>query len=497
MAALNGAFGQAFEEAVDFFRQKEVKGTTRWDDIWQSAHDRSFVVAGAMKTDLLHDLQAAVAPLERQGLETFRKNFQAIVEKHGWHGWTGEGSAKGEAWRTRVIFETNVSTAYAAGRWRQLNDPDLLKLRPYWKYVHDEGVKHPRPLHKQWGDMALTLPHDHPFWQTNFPPNGWFCHCRVIAVRRPADGAATEPPEGWNLLDDKTGAPPGIDRGWGYAPGASLTGDIAQQKIDSVSPALGAAFKNALTGNGTLKSMVFVAQPTAKQAAEWAVRNNLADAADYTGITTEVANAWNRSMWEHCRDFPELRKNQQFIGTTQALYQLDYERRLEEEAVKLAAILDIPHDEAIAAAKNFVTLKKVPEGAYALSFSGGKSGNGITVNAIYGNAPDRFLRDVSNDVASKWHPVGTGNIKAIADHELGHQLDALLGLQADADVVKLYNETMKQGVGDQVSLFAGENINEFIAECWAEFRSNPSPRPAARSLGEILEQRYRSSYLRK
>ncbi|GHU35859.1 phage head morphogenesis protein [Betaproteobacteria bacterium] len=226
MAALGGAFNQEFKEAVEFFRQKEVQGTLRWDSIWQSAHNHSFVVAGAMKTDLLADLQAAVAPLQKQSLETFRKNFFALVEKHDWHGWTGEGTEKGRAWRTRVIFETNVSTAYAAGRWKQLNDPDLLKILPFWKYVHDDGVKHPRLPHKHWGDIGLTLPHDHPFWKTHFPPNGWFCHCRVTAVKQPAAGDATEPPEGWNAIDKKTGAPRGIDKGWAYAPGASVSDGI-------------------------------------------------------------------------------------------------------------------------------------------------------------------------------------------------------------------------------------------------------------------------------
>ena len=31
---------------------------------------------------------------------------KALVEKNGWHGWTGEGTAKGEAWRTRVLGVT-------------------------------------------------------------------------------------------------------------------------------------------------------------------------------------------------------------------------------------------------------------------------------------------------------------------------------------------------------------------------------------------------------
>lgn len=79
-----------------------------------------------------------------------------------------------------MIYQTNLATSYAAGRWQQLNDPDLVKLRPYWQYIHADGVMHPRPQHLAW--HGLTLPREHAFWRTHFPPNGWGCHCRVRAV---------------------------------------------------------------------------------------------------------------------------------------------------------------------------------------------------------------------------------------------------------------------------------------------------------------------------
>ena len=91
-----------FKEQLDFFRQKLNLPTERWDDIMRSAHDRAFVVAGASNADLLNDLRAAVqSGIENGGgLEAFRKDFNATVLKHGWTGWTGEGSKAGQAWRT-------------------------------------------------------------------------------------------------------------------------------------------------------------------------------------------------------------------------------------------------------------------------------------------------------------------------------------------------------------------------------------------------------------
>ena len=231
-----------FQEQIDFLRRKLNLPSESWRDIQSAAHDRAFVVAGATKADLLHDLRKAVDQAVKGGsIGEFRKNFAELVAKHGWTGWTGEGTKAGEAWRTRVIYQTNLMTSYAAGRRAQLLDPDLVERRPFWRYVHNDSVTHPRPQHKRWGDMKLTLRHDHPFWETHFPPNGWGCKCRVVAVAAPGDGDGTEPPEGWAQTDPATGAPVGIDEGWGYAPGARADSELrsfVQDKLIDYPPAI-------------------------------------------------------------------------------------------------------------------------------------------------------------------------------------------------------------------------------------------------------------------
>jgi hypothetical protein len=243
-ASLTGGFDLSFAEQIAFFRQKLNLPTERWDDIWQAAHDRAFVVAGAMKADLLNDLRQAVDKAISTGttLETFRKDFREIVAKNGWTGWTGEGTPGGFNWRTRVIYETNLRSSYAAGRWAQLTDPRLKALRPYWRYVHNDSVLSPRQHHKAWGDMRLTLPQEHPFWKTHFPPNGWGCRCRVTAVAAPKANDATEPPEGWDVADE-TGKLPGIDKGWAYAPGSSdmTLRQMVQDKVINYPPAISKA----------------------------------------------------------------------------------------------------------------------------------------------------------------------------------------------------------------------------------------------------------------
>ena len=223
-------FGTPFAEQLAFFRAKLNLPTERWDDIRTRAHDRAFIVAGAAKADLLTDLRGAVDQAVQGGsIGAFRKSFAAIVAKHGWTGWTGEGSAAGVAWRTRVIYQTNLATSYAAGRHQQLTDPDMRESHPFWEYVHSDSVLHPRPQHAAWN--GLTLPVEHGFWKEHFPPNGWGCRCRVRARGRPTAGAPTQPPQGWDAADPKTGAPVGVDKGFDYAPGASAKRPL-QELID-------------------------------------------------------------------------------------------------------------------------------------------------------------------------------------------------------------------------------------------------------------------------
>ncbi len=226
---LTGTFRKPFREAVAAFRLRlgNLVPTARWDDLWQEQHDRAFMVAGATKADLLADLAAAVDKAISRGtsLEEFRRDFRRIVEERGWQGWTGEGTEAGEAWRTRVIYRTNMRTAYSAGRMAQLIEGGF----PLWVYRHG-GSAEPRIIHLGWD--GLVLPPDHPFWATHAPPNGWGCSCYIVGARsfkgaqRLGGLPGKQLPEGWQKLDPKTGAPKGIDRGWAYAPGATVSQDI-------------------------------------------------------------------------------------------------------------------------------------------------------------------------------------------------------------------------------------------------------------------------------
>ncbi|MBF0094381.1 MAG: hypothetical protein HQL34_07550 [Alphaproteobacteria bacterium] len=235
-----------FDEAIAFFKEKVQLPTQAWTDLREGMHVPAFVVAGAVKADLIADLYAAVQDAIAGNLTKadFERAFRGIVAKHGW-------SYKGSpGWRSGVIYNTNLRMARAAGKWAQARRiADGSKEPVYLRYVAilDRAT---RPLHRAWGNVGgqgLILPLDHPFWDTHTPPNGWNCRCTIQVVTRStldrfgwrvtADGDVPalklEPrtlktPDGDEILL----VPEGIDTGFGYNVGKAWGRGADRQALE-------------------------------------------------------------------------------------------------------------------------------------------------------------------------------------------------------------------------------------------------------------------------
>lgn len=216
---------QEFREQIDFLTQKRLKPTRVWTDAMQGDHDRAFVVAGATNMAMLEEFHTAVIDAARTyDIGAFGQEFDRIVAKYGWD-YNG-----GRNWRVRTIFETNIRTSYMAGRLRQMRDPDVVKMRPFWRYRHAETrvPMTPRPEHVAWD--GLVLMHDDPWWDVHFPPNDWKCSCGVDTLsrgdlRRLGKTGPDKAPEivrkpytheasGQTVMQ-----PEGVGFGWDYPPG--------------------------------------------------------------------------------------------------------------------------------------------------------------------------------------------------------------------------------------------------------------------------------------
>lgn len=216
-----------FTEAIDFFKSKIRLPSSGWTDIWQEQHSHAFVVAGAAHDALVEDLYNAIAKAkEAGGYAEFQKSFGEIVAKHGW---AHNGSP---GWRSKIIYDTNVTQAYNAGRYQQMQA--VKHLRPYWQYKHT-STEHPRLQHLAWDGLILSA--DDPWWDSHMPQNGWGCKCRVYSLSKleasrewekaGKTGPDAAPPIEWEeRVVGKNGSnprtvltPKGIDPGFAYNPG--------------------------------------------------------------------------------------------------------------------------------------------------------------------------------------------------------------------------------------------------------------------------------------
>lgn len=216
---------QEFREQIDFLTQKRPAPSRVWTDFMQGQHDRSFVVAGVTDQAMIDEFHTAMVEAARTvDIRGFAAEFDRLVDRYGWS-YNG-----GREWRIRTIFDTNIRTSYMAGRLKQMRDPDMVRLRPFWMYRHaDTRVpKEPRLRHLAWDGLVLRW--DDPWWDVYFPPNDWRCSCGVHSLsrgdlKRMGKSGPDEAPEivrrpyTHEASGETVMLPEGTGYGWDYMPG--------------------------------------------------------------------------------------------------------------------------------------------------------------------------------------------------------------------------------------------------------------------------------------
>lgn len=238
-----------FRKAIDWFLKKVVVPTERWDSIDREMHDHAFVIAGLQNAQILDRFKGKVREFIEEGktLEDFRKEFEQIATETGWE-YNGSPS-----WRSKIIALTNARTSYSAGRFQQMEEPELKAARPFREYRHG-GSAEPRQKHisvPPFGWNGLILRADDPWWNAHFPPNGFGCSCKVFSLserdlERLGKRVNQAPQDGfYRSVDRVTGQerliPNGIDPGWDYTPGRSPEQErerIYQDILGRLSPEL-------------------------------------------------------------------------------------------------------------------------------------------------------------------------------------------------------------------------------------------------------------------
>jgi SPP1 gp7 family putative phage head morphogenesis protein len=277
---------------MEFLSKKANINTDHWNDLKWGEHSHAFTVAHSMDTEVVGKIHELLnkAMANGESFDKFKKGMLEMMAKENWYG--GAGHTKDEnayvRWRLRVIYDTNMKTAYAAGRYRQ--QMRVASLRPIWEYVSKLAGKNRRDDHIALHGKAFRF--DDPFWSANYPPNGWGCECSVVTLSE--SGAEREGVE--VLKSDPDGNPPAmIDRNgnavdwnkfapteWKYNPGLEALvpnfGKYADLPEDILHAVMG-NYRNSMDGAVLAKE-------------EWGVISKRANEPDYkpTGAMFQVGN---------------------------------------------------------------------------------------------------------------------------------------------------------------------------------------------------------------
>ncbi|OWF83113.1 phage head morphogenesis protein [Yersinia frederiksenii] len=242
------------EEAIRYFESKGYTIGFNWHDVEARAHATAFTVAGILKQDVLEDVRQSLSDSLRNGttFEQFKKQLILVLEQKGWMGKglvaDADGVLEGKQLtprRLKTIFQTNMQSAYNAGRYEeQLAN---VEFRPYWERVAVMD-RLTRPKHAALN--GFTARYDDPVWQFMYPPDGYRCRCRVrarseadisrhnITVQSSQDRIETVQ-QAWGPNDTRTvqafrinGELYTPDAGFGHNPGQGNLSALGQRLMD-------------------------------------------------------------------------------------------------------------------------------------------------------------------------------------------------------------------------------------------------------------------------
>jgi SPP1 gp7 family putative phage head morphogenesis protein len=158
------------QAAIDWFRRKLALEPADFRALSARAKRQAFTVAGATGLGMVQQVLDSLQKALEDGT-TFESWQKAIP--------TELGNAWGNAnfWRSKVVFDTAIQSAYGAGRWYAAQESE----RPYWQLLAVlDGRTSPICL-KVAGFVAAK---DDPAWQKLIPPLHFRCRTALITLSK-------------------------------------------------------------------------------------------------------------------------------------------------------------------------------------------------------------------------------------------------------------------------------------------------------------------------
>lgn len=178
IAAKRQTFG-VFDKSLRFLTRRAAISDAELEALRFRYGREALRVVGEIQSSAERKILEAVRDAAGRG-EHVREGVKAIRD-----GFQRAGIAPDNSFTFEAVFRTQTQMSYSAGRWNALrNDPAVDAI--LWGFTYSTvGDDRVRPEHAML--EGTTLPKDHPFWQTHFPPLGWACRCSAIELFEPAE----------------------------------------------------------------------------------------------------------------------------------------------------------------------------------------------------------------------------------------------------------------------------------------------------------------------
>lgn len=168
---------EKFDDALAFFRARTPMPSGVFYALEAQARQKAFTVSNVAQMSMVQQALDSLDLALDQGmdLESWRKEIGPALEE----AWAG--TVQYPAWRLETIFRTNVQTAFSHGRVRQMRDPAVTALRPFWLF---DAVLDGRTTDECSARDGVLLPADDPWWSENTPPLHFNCRSGIRSLRK-------------------------------------------------------------------------------------------------------------------------------------------------------------------------------------------------------------------------------------------------------------------------------------------------------------------------
>src|SRR5690349_10054703 len=205
-------------QLLELIESKAPRAIGNWRQLGAEEYGRFFAVAQTAGYDIIRDIYEGLLEVLREPGATdqdFQERLLPILRAKGWLPQEGERRL---ATRLQLIFDTNLRTGQAIGRWGRIQKTKLALPYLLAFTAKDERVRRPPKSESDHRAFeGILLPVDHPFWASYFPPLGFRCRCSVVQKSRSQFARLNRPVTSEAELQERISR---LGPAWGFNPGA-------------------------------------------------------------------------------------------------------------------------------------------------------------------------------------------------------------------------------------------------------------------------------------